>query len=63
MCSINGVPCIDTISFVADPGDRITLEAAAAHPWVAGDEGPVPEYMCRCGFGRRKRNGSQEAVQ
>ncbi|KAF7044189.1 hypothetical protein CFC21_053449 [Triticum aestivum] len=46
-----------------DPGDRITLEAAAAHPWVAGDEGPVPEYMCRCGFGRRKRNGSQEAVQ
>ncbi|KAI4998370.1 hypothetical protein ZWY2020_053712 [Hordeum vulgare] len=46
-----------------DPGDRITLEAAAAHPWVAGDEGPVPEYMCRCGFGRRNRNGSQAAVQ
>ncbi|VAI01610.1 unnamed protein product [Triticum turgidum subsp. durum] len=46
-----------------DPRDRITLEATAAHPWVAGDEGPVPEYMCRCGFGRRKRNGSQEAVQ
>jgi [calcium/calmodulin-dependent protein kinase] kinase len=46
-----------------DPGDRITLQAAAEHPWVAGDKGPVPEYMCRCGFGRRKGNGFQEEVQ
>ncbi|GJN24726.1 hypothetical protein PR202_gb12483 [Eleusine coracana subsp. coracana] len=37
-----------------DPGDRITLQAAAEHPWVVGDKGPVPEYICRCGFGRRK---------
>ncbi|XP_037473855.1 serine/threonine-protein kinase GRIK1-like [Triticum dicoccoides] len=46
-----------------DPGDRMTLQAAAAHPWVAGAEGPVPEFVCRCGFGRRNRNDSQEAVQ
>ncbi|KAM3413394.1 hypothetical protein ACQJBY_004528 [Aegilops geniculata] len=46
-----------------DPGDRMTLQAAAAHPWVAGAEGPVPEFVCRCGFGRRNRSDSQEAVQ
>ncbi|KAL6909486.1 hypothetical protein ACP4OV_001767 [Aristida adscensionis] len=46
-----------------DPGDRITLQAVAEHPWVAGDKGPVPEYLCKCGFGRRKRNGLQEEVQ
>nr|CAB3485259.1 unnamed protein product [Digitaria exilis] len=46
-----------------DPGDRITLQAAAEHPWVAGDEGPVPEFICRCGFGRRKRNDFREEVQ
>ncbi|ONM15454.1 Serine/threonine-protein kinase GRIK1 [Zea mays] len=46
-----------------DPGDRITLRAAAEHPWVAGDEGPVPEFICRCGFGRRKRNDVREEVQ
>ncbi|CAL5015706.1 unnamed protein product [Urochloa decumbens] len=46
-----------------DPEDRITLQAAAVHPWVAGDEGPVPEFICRCGFGRRKRNDFREEVQ
>ncbi|XP_048552475.1 serine/threonine-protein kinase GRIK1-like [Triticum urartu] len=46
-----------------DPGDRMTLQAVAAHPWVAGAEGPVPEFVCRCGFGRRNRSDSQEAVQ
>ncbi|KAL6599977.1 hypothetical protein ACP70R_045628 [Stipagrostis hirtigluma subsp. patula] len=48
-----------------DPGDRITLDAAAQHPWVVGDEGPIPEYLCRCGFGRRQaqRNDFQEQVQ
>jgi len=46
-----------------DPGGRITLHAAAEHPWVAGDEGPVPEFICRCGFGRRKRNDVREEVQ
>ncbi|RLN39062.1 serine/threonine-protein kinase GRIK1-like [Panicum miliaceum] len=29
-----------------DPGDRITLQAAAEHPWVVGDKGPMPEYIC-----------------
>ncbi|CAL4926940.1 unnamed protein product [Urochloa decumbens] len=38
-----------------DPGDRIILQAAAEHPWVVGDKGPVPEYICRCGFGRREK--------
>ncbi|XP_040378025.1 serine/threonine-protein kinase GRIK1-like [Oryza brachyantha] len=38
-----------------DPANRITLQAVAEHPWVAGDQGPVVEYFCRCGFGRRKR--------
>ncbi|CAN6303820.1 unnamed protein product [Urochloa humidicola] len=38
-----------------DPGDRITLQAAAEHPWVVGAKGPVPEYICRCGFGRREK--------
>ncbi|TVU45422.1 hypothetical protein EJB05_04909 [Eragrostis curvula] len=46
-----------------DPGDRITLQAAAEHPWVAGDRGPVPEYICRCGFGRSKRNDFRDEVQ
>lgn len=46
-----------------DPGDRITLQGAAEHPWVAGDKGPVPEFVCRCGFGRRKRNDFVKEVQ
>jgi [calcium/calmodulin-dependent protein kinase] kinase len=46
-----------------DPAERITLEAAAEHPWVTGADGPVSEFMCRCGFGCKKRNVLQEAVQ
>ncbi|EHA8591470.1 Serine/threonine-protein kinase GRIK2 [Cocos nucifera] len=34
-----------------DPNHRITLHAVAEHPWVIGEEGPIPEYLCRC---RRK---------
>ncbi|KAM0944929.1 putative protein kinase CAMK-CAMKL-LKB family [Dioscorea sansibarensis] len=36
-----------------DPKQRMTLHAAAEHPWVVGDEGPIPEFLCRC-----KRNSS-----
>ncbi|XP_072979186.1 serine/threonine-protein kinase GRIK1-like [Typha angustifolia] len=31
-----------------DPQNRITLQAVAKHPWVIGEEGPIPEYVCRC---------------
>nr|XP_029122914.1 serine/threonine-protein kinase GRIK2 isoform X4 [Elaeis guineensis] len=31
-----------------DPKHRITLHALAEHPWVIGEEGPIPEYLCRC---------------
>ncbi|KAL5223562.1 hypothetical protein ABZP36_010201 [Zizania latifolia] len=42
-----------------EPGDRITLQGASHHPWVMGEEGPIPEYRCRCGFGRRKQVQAQ----
>jgi [calcium/calmodulin-dependent protein kinase] kinase len=63
MCSINSIFSFFALGFVADPAERITLQAAAEHPWVAGSDGPVPEFICRCGFGRRKRNVIQEEVQ
>ncbi|XP_058101816.1 serine/threonine-protein kinase GRIK2-like isoform X2 [Magnolia sinica] len=31
-----------------DPKQRIVLEAVRVHPWVVGEEGPIPEYLCRC---------------
>ncbi|XP_068652592.1 serine/threonine-protein kinase GRIK1-like [Aristolochia californica] len=31
-----------------DPKKRISLGGVAIHPWVLGDDGPVPEYLCRC---------------
>ncbi|KAH7691467.1 calcium/calmodulin-dependent protein kinase kinase protein [Dioscorea alata] len=36
-----------------DPKQRMTLRATAEHPWVVGDEGPIPEFLCRC-----RRNSS-----
>lgn len=39
-----------------DPGDRMSLQSAAQNSWVVGEEGPVPEYWCRCGFGRRENH-------
>ena len=57
MCSVNGCSFFVLLhGYFADPGDRITLQAVAEHPWVVGDMGPIPEYICRCGFGRRERN-------
>ncbi|PWA68900.1 protein kinase, ATP binding site [Artemisia annua] len=36
-----------------DPMQRMTLEAVSLHPWVMGDDGPIPQYLCWC-----KRNKS-----
>ncbi|XP_077227860.1 serine/threonine-protein kinase GRIK2-like isoform X2 [Tasmannia lanceolata] len=36
-----------------DPGQRIRLETVAAHPWVVSEEGPIPQYLCRC---KRKKD-------
>ncbi|KAK4483160.1 hypothetical protein RD792_010340 [Penstemon davidsonii] len=35
-----------------DPRQRMTLENAAEHAWVIGEEGPIPQYLCWC---KRKR--------
>ncbi|KAJ4977780.1 hypothetical protein NE237_008560 [Protea cynaroides] len=37
-----------------DPKQRLSLDAVAQHPWVVGDEGSIPQYLCRC-----KRENSQ----
>uniref|UniRef100_A0A7C8YK90 non-specific serine/threonine protein kinase n=1 Tax=Opuntia streptacantha TaxID=393608 RepID=A0A7C8YK90_OPUST len=37
-----------------DPKQRMTLDAVAEHPWVVGEDGPLPEFLCWC-----KRNSSQ----
>ncbi|XP_074583151.1 serine/threonine-protein kinase GRIK2-like isoform X2 [Curcuma longa] len=31
-----------------DPKVRLTLHSVSEHPWVIGDEGPIPQYLCRC---------------
>ncbi|GAB2233682.1 hypothetical protein Drorol1_Dr00002910 [Drosera rotundifolia] len=31
-----------------DPTQRLTLKAVAEHPWVVGEEGPIPEFVCWC---------------
>lgn len=31
-----------------DPRQRLTLEAAADHPWVVREEGPIRRTSCRC---------------
>ncbi|KAJ8441120.1 hypothetical protein Cgig2_006949 [Carnegiea gigantea] len=37
-----------------DPKQRMTLDAVAQHPWVIGEDGPLPEFLCWC-----KRHSSQ----
>ncbi|XP_042476827.1 serine/threonine-protein kinase GRIK2-like isoform X2 [Macadamia integrifolia] len=31
-----------------DPKQRLSLDAVAQHPWVVGNEEPIPQYLCRC---------------
>ncbi|KAL4560918.1 hypothetical protein LXL04_033074 [Taraxacum kok-saghyz] len=31
-----------------DPMERMSLKTVAEHPWVVGDEGRVPEFVCWC---------------
>ncbi|KAG6467323.1 hypothetical protein ZIOFF_074880 [Zingiber officinale] len=31
-----------------DPKARLTLRAVSEHPWVISDDGPIPQYLCRC---------------
>lgn len=31
-----------------DPNQRLTLQAVAEHPWVVGQTGPIPIYLCWC---------------
>lgn len=37
-----------------DPTKRLTLEMVAVHPWIVGEEGPIPYFLCWC-----KRNTLQ----
>lgn len=41
-----------------DPMQRMTLEAVALHPWVIGDDGPIPEYLCWCKRNKLQREAS-----
>lgn len=43
---------------LTDPRQRITLQAIAGHPWVIGEEGPIPEFLCQC---KRKNSLSENA--
>ncbi|KAL4336072.1 hypothetical protein GQ457_07G036200 [Hibiscus cannabinus] len=31
-----------------DPKHRMTLNDVAEHPWVMGEDGPIPQYLCWC---------------
>ncbi|XP_057549808.1 serine/threonine-protein kinase GRIK1-like isoform X2 [Amaranthus tricolor] len=31
-----------------DPNQRLTLAMVAEHPWVIGEDGPLPEFSCWC---------------
>ncbi|XP_019052845.1 PREDICTED: LOW QUALITY PROTEIN: serine/threonine-protein kinase GRIK1 [Nelumbo nucifera] len=47
-----------------DPQHRLTLEAVEQHPWVIGEDGPIPRYICRCkrtSFQREKSDGKGDA--
>ncbi|PWA91220.1 protein kinase, ATP binding site [Artemisia annua] len=41
-----------------DPMQRMTLEAVSLHPWVMGDDGPIPQYLCWC---KRNKSSREES--
>lgn len=41
-----------------DPDQRLTLNMVAEHPWVIGEEGPLPEFLCWC-----KQNSTQKNLR
>nr|ACO87660.1 protein kinase [Brachypodium sylvaticum] len=53
---LEGLLCKDLMKSIVDPGDRMSLQATAQNSWVVGEDGPVLEYWCRCGFGRRENH-------
>ncbi|KAD5803473.1 hypothetical protein E3N88_14833 [Mikania micrantha] len=44
-----------------DPMQRMTLEAVALDPWVMGDDGPIPEYLCWCKRNKLQREESAQS--
>uniref|UniRef100_A0A803KR33 non-specific serine/threonine protein kinase n=2 Tax=Chenopodium quinoa TaxID=63459 RepID=A0A803KR33_CHEQI len=41
-----------------DPDQRLTLNMVAEHPWVIGEEGLLPEFLCWC-----KQNSTQKNLR
>lgn len=39
-----------------EPEKRLTLSMVAEHPWVIGEEGPLPEFLCWCKQNSSKRD-------
>lgn len=37
-----------------DPKQRMSLDAVSKHPWVIGEEGPIPHYKCWCKRSNRR---------
>ncbi|KAK1318074.1 Serine/threonine-protein kinase GRIK2 [Acorus calamus] len=52
-----GTPVFTAPECCLDPKLRITLHGVAEHPWVVSEEGPLPQFLCRC---KRKSFGGQE---
>lgn len=49
-CSHSQLQTILTVNhpLLTDPDQRLTLDMVAEHPWVIGEEGPLPEFLCWC---------------
>lgn len=48
---------IRIVVFLTDPTERLSLQMVATHPWVVGDIGPIPKFVCWCK--RNKLKGEQ----